>query len=379
MIAAIVLPSVRRAWSLLALLALAAAASLLAAAPAAYQALPVRHSTPPSARQQAAATATGSAGWLFGGQDGGGARNDLWQHAPASGWARHGGGGAGAGGVYSNLGGAAFAVAAPLPLPAAPWPGSRLGATLFSVGDGRLNMFGGYGTAAGQHAGYLNDLWVFDDLGPQAGWTWWGGSDQVDQPPCTGGVDCQQLCPSAIGGDHALVGCSWPGGRRSASFWHDRSVRRSGTTARVRNAGYEADELPEVGFFYASPEDWSANGTVVVVRNGVSKSDKFYILKTRNFVLKTRNFVVKTRNFVVKTRKNFFLIKMMNSADLSLGCRALGRRRAVRRPAVSAGRKILDISAGGRAHSWQAVPCVMACCVRVCCGRVAESAGQWSR
>lgn len=257
------------------LLLLVCSCALLApvAAPAAYQAsrlLPADGSTVPSARHQAAACAAApgadssfGSGWLFGGHDSVGSRNDLWQHTSGDGWSHLGGGG-GQRGVYSNLGGAAFVDTATAP-PVA-WPGSRLGATLFSTADGRLHLFGGYGTGAAERIGYLNDLWIF--LGTEAGWTWWGGSDEVDQLPCTLRSGCQQLCPSS-GTEGTRAPCSWPGGRRSASFWQDGSVRRSSTTARVLNPAYESDELPEVGFFYTSPEDWGANGTVVVVRNGI--------------------------------------------------------------------------------------------------------------
>lgn len=205
-------------------LLLALALALVAAAPEAYQALLLQQGDiRPSARKQAAA----AAGWLFGGTDGGVARNDLWQYAASGsdGWSHLGGEGSGQRGVYSNLGGAAFVDPAAAPAPPVPWPGGRAGATLFSVDvseTGSLYLFGGHGTGGSGRTGYLNDLWIF--MGAQDGWVWWGGSDEVDQPStlCPAqGTECQQLCPSTGGNADsiALVACSWPGGRRSAAFW----------------------------------------------------------------------------------------------------------------------------------------------------------------
>eukprot|EP01043_Picozoa_sp_COSAG02_P043926 COSAG02_NODE_3868_length_6119_cov_4.342857_1_plen_884_part_00 len=257
------------------LLLLLAHALLGVAAPDAYQALLQHSEIAPSARQQAAAAAAnGSTGWLFGGLADGEPRNDLWKHTAvgSGGWTQLGGDGSAQRGVYSNLGGAAFvnSAAAPAPPPPVPWPGSRVGASLFANGDGRLYLLGGHGTDGSGRTGYLNDLWVF--VGARDGWVWWGGSDEVDQPSCTQGTECQQRCPLTGNADSlTLIGCSWPGGRRSISYWHDSSVRRSGTTARVVNADFEVDDLPIVGFMHASPTGWSGNdnGIVVVVRNGI--------------------------------------------------------------------------------------------------------------
>ena len=238
-------------------------------APAAYQASPIADPGP-GARQSHSAAGINGSGFIFGGEDAGGTRNDLWQHAVGRGWERRGGAAAGQrAGVYSNRGGAAFAdaptAAATDAAAATSWPGSRLGATLFSIGGAELYLFGGYGLAAAPAQGYLNDMWVYGS----AGWTWWGGSDVVDQASCRLRDGCSQLCPRAVAGEHELASCSWPGGRRSAAFWHDRAVRRSGTAASVGNAGFESDDLPSSGFVYASPTGWGANGTTVIVQNGI--------------------------------------------------------------------------------------------------------------
>eukprot|EP01045_Picozoa_sp_COSAG04_P014602 COSAG04_NODE_1103_length_8239_cov_138.727518_4_plen_174_part_01 len=73
-------------------------------APAAYQASPIADPGP-GARQSHSAAGINGSGFIFGGEDAGGTRNDLWQHAVGRGWERRGGAVAGQrAGVFSNRG-----------------------------------------------------------------------------------------------------------------------------------------------------------------------------------------------------------------------------------------------------------------------------------
>lgn len=144
----------------------------------------------PGARGDAATwtTADGSF-WMMGGwgsdENGNtGYMNDLWKFSPSASpqnavWTWMGGSMivpcptasqgtsnpcSGPSGVYGTLGSPA----------SANFPGGRQGASTWITPDGRLWLFGGYGTSTQGVTGYLNDLWNYS---PSTGmWTWVSGS-----------------------------------------------------------------------------------------------------------------------------------------------------------------------------------------------------------
>jgi N-acetylneuraminic acid mutarotase len=154
----------------------------------------------PGGRQNAA-TWVGAGGrfWLFGGlgydANGNGAYlNDLWQFNPATDqWTWMGGSNTiSQSGVYGTLG--RFA--------AGNVPGARDSATVWTGSDGRVWLFGGFGSSNL----WANDLWEYDPLTNE--WAWMGGSQSQDIPGVYG-----TLGKAAAG--------NLPGGRTNASGWAD--------------------------------------------------------------------------------------------------------------------------------------------------------------
>eukprot|EP01052_Picozoa_sp_SAG31_P026745 SAG31_NODE_2447_length_5678_cov_5.028141_2_plen_193_part_00 len=62
----------------------------------------------------------------------------------------------------------------------------------------------------------------------------------------------------------------WPGGRAMACTWHDRSARKAGAI-NVPNHDFEADTAATaaLGFASKAPSSWMANGSTIVVSNGI--------------------------------------------------------------------------------------------------------------
>ncbi len=158
--------------------------------------------------------------WLFGGYGSdasgiGGYLSDLWEFDPSiNEWAWMGGTSTvGSIGVYGTLG-----------VPAAiNKPGSRLGATSWTDGNGDLWLFGGFGFDATGDDGALNDLWEFNPATNK--WTWTGGSNMVSQSgvygklgtPATGNIPGSRLGSARwtdSGGNLWLFGgaANWMGG-----------------------------------------------------------------------------------------------------------------------------------------------------------------------
>jgi N-acetylneuraminic acid mutarotase len=93
-------------------------------------------------------------------------------------------------------------------------PGSRGGATRWTDASGNLWLFGGGGSDAAGHTGYLNDLW---ELNPSTNeWTWMGGSSTVG----SNGSDFPSL-PGVYGTLGTPAAGNIPGGRSDAAGWTD--------------------------------------------------------------------------------------------------------------------------------------------------------------
>ena len=157
--------------------------------------------------------------WLFGGSDGEGDFNDLWEFNPLTNqWTWMGGSSVignncpgeegtgssvewvcGQAGVYGTLGTPA----------AGNLPGSRENAASWTDSSGHFWLFGGGGFDANGVAGELNDLWEFDPTLNE--WAWMGGSSNVNQNAAVYGV----MGIPAAG--------NIPEGRWGASSWTDRS------------------------------------------------------------------------------------------------------------------------------------------------------------
>lgn len=138
--------------------------------------------------------------WIFGGVGADSTEcceatlNDLWKFNAGQ-WTWMSGSNVGyQGGVYGTSGQAA----------AGNVPGARQGAVGWTDAKGNLWLFGGYGFAAGQTVGQLNDLWEF--TGGQ--WTWVGGSNLVRQS-------------GVYGVQGTAAPGNVPGARESAVSWTD--------------------------------------------------------------------------------------------------------------------------------------------------------------
>jgi len=169
--------------------------------------------TPGSRMGAASWTDSGGNLWLFGGvgfdQKGNlGNLNDLWEFNPAtSEWTWMGGaniipcnGNCGEPGVYGTLGTPS----------AGNIPGARQGARAWADGAGNFWLYGGYGTDANSHSGYLTDIWQFSPSTDE--WTWVGGSSS------TGTAALEDPVWGTLG---AFASTNTPGGRDVSAGWVD--------------------------------------------------------------------------------------------------------------------------------------------------------------
>lgn len=148
----------------------------------------------PGSRSLASAVSDASGNlWLYGGNgyDGSGNQDllgDLWKYSPTAGaWSWISGtnvvdGWSSYGTEYSAGG----------------EPGARDGARLWADASGNLWLFAGSGVDGNGAAGYLNDLWEYDQTAAQ--WTWMGGASDV-----------------------ATAQSATPAGRAAAAGWIDGS------------------------------------------------------------------------------------------------------------------------------------------------------------
>jgi N-acetylneuraminic acid mutarotase len=86
-------------------------------------------------------------------------------------------------------------------------PGARAYAVSWIDKDENLWLFGGYGYSVSDEPGFLNDLWKFDTTKNE--WTWMGGSNSINRVGNYGNGT-----PSVN---------NFPGGKRSACGWADKS------------------------------------------------------------------------------------------------------------------------------------------------------------
>jgi N-acetylneuraminic acid mutarotase len=124
--------------------------------------------------------------WLFGGfgldsagtgAPAGAVLNDLWKYNTTSKqWTWM------SGGVTTGLANQAGVYGTQTTPAATNLPGARWGSVGWTNPDGDLFFFGGwgYGAAANQSTGFLNDIWEYDHVSGQ--WIWWKGTSGVNQP-----------------------------------------------------------------------------------------------------------------------------------------------------------------------------------------------------
>src|SRR5579863_3845884 len=145
--------------------------------------------------------------WLFGGWDGQGMYNDMWEYNPITGeWAWMGGTSTqNAPGVYGTQGQA----------DAGDIPGARTEAALWRDAAGDVWLFGGQGYDSTGTWGVLNDLWEYSPANGM--WTWVSGSN-------TGSNPAQSSSPP-LNGVYGTLGTgaagNGPGARTSANLWTD--------------------------------------------------------------------------------------------------------------------------------------------------------------
>jgi len=158
----------------------------------------------PPGRVAAMGWSSGHGGfWLFGGfgkNAGGvpGALQDLWRFDPTRHkWVRIGGStAADISGRYGKKGLGSRTT----------WPGARSGGMAWRAKNGNLWLFGGYGLGRDNHAGYLNDLWIYSPT--TRTWTWIQGPRHVNGPanyPALGHASAN-AAPGARSGGTTWIG-----------------------------------------------------------------------------------------------------------------------------------------------------------------------------
>ncbi len=206
--------------------------------------------------------------WLFGGEGNiststGGWLNDLWEFSPSTnewGWM---GGSSTLGSVCSSNNSNSCAqpgVYGTLGTPGSGnIPGGRVGALTWTDSNGHLWLFGGFGIAANNYLGQLNDLWEFNPSANE--WAWMSGSSTVPR------------YNSGQPGNYGTLGTSSagnvPGGRESATTWVDASGHLwlfggLGTDANGTNIGY----LNDLWEFDPSTREWAWMGGSSTVNCG---------------------------------------------------------------------------------------------------------------
>jgi len=94
-------------------------------------------------------------------------------------------------------------------------PSAREFTTSWTDKQGRLWLFGGFGSDSTVNYGDLNDLWVFDSsLGPRGEWAWMSGNKTINCLGCARPAVYGQLGKFAASND--------PGGRIRPVSWTDR-------------------------------------------------------------------------------------------------------------------------------------------------------------